>query len=66
MTYRQVLLWRATDAGYTQDVAWIRNDLARVGKVVRDESGTVWIVKELYGIQKFGADLRRFAKVLDT
>lgn len=70
MTYRQVLLWRATDAGYTEDVAWIRNDLAKVGKVVRDEADVVWLVKELYGVQKVGADWhsgwRKFARVLDT
>lgn len=51
---RQVLLRRQLhDTGYTEDVFWIQNAMAKVGKRVRDEDGVVWRVQEIYNTKTF-------------
>lgn len=47
----QVRLERRYDTnGYTLDVAWIRSDLARVGKrVYVEDDDRVWTITEVYG-----------------
>lgn len=68
---RQVLLRRQLhDAGYSEDVFWIQNELAVVGKRVRDEEGIVWRVQEVYNakpfsdVDKLRAAWKRWADVL--
>lgn len=46
---RQVLL----RSGSKQDVFWIRNEVARVGKKVVDDDGIVWTVVEAYNARPF-------------
>lgn len=70
---RQVLLRRpsANRIDYFEDVAWIDNAVAKVGKRVCGEDGVVWTVVETYNAKPF-ADVdklrdtwKRFADVLD-
>ncbi len=53
---RQVLMRRPTDAGHVDEVYWIRCDLAKSGRRVRDSDGTVWSIMEIYNT-KTVADL---------
>jgi hypothetical protein len=68
---RQVLLRRPTRQGHAEDVFWIDNSIAKVGKRVRDEDGVVWLVAETYSAKPFAdVDLhhrtwKAFAAVLD-
>lgn len=48
---RQVLLKELN--GTKQDVFWIDNEVARVGKKVKDEDGIVWVVAEAYNAKLF-------------
>lgn len=55
---RQVLL----RSGTKQDVFWIRNEVARVGKKVVDADGIVWTVVEAYNAKPFD-DVDRMIRV---
>jgi hypothetical protein len=57
---RQVKLVREGAPG--EDVFWIDNDLARIGKRVVDEAGVVWRVAETYNARPF-ADVDRQIRV---
>ena len=57
---RQVKLVREDKPG--EDVFWIDNDLARVGKRVVDQAGVVWRVAETYNARPF-ADVDRQIEV---
>jgi hypothetical protein len=68
---RQVLLRRPVDNGHAEDVFWIDNTLARVGKRLRDDDGVVWTVIDTYTARPFD-DLeaqrdawKRWAEILD-
>lgn len=69
---RQVLLRKPSESGgYNEDVFWIDNKLAKVGKKVVGEDGVVWQIAELYGAREF-SDLeiqrgtwKRFADILE-
>lgn len=71
MRLRQVTLRRDNNMYYQEDVCWIDDRLARVGKLVRDEEGRHWKVWELHGVKQ-SDDLEReyrtwrsFREVLD-
>ena len=57
---RQVKLVREERPG--EDVFWIDNDLAQVGKRVVDEAGVVWKIAEIYNARPF-ADVDRQIEV---
>lgn len=57
---RQVKLVREDRPG--EDVFWIDNDLAKVGKRVVDEADVVWRVAETYNARPF-ADVDRQIEV---
>ena len=68
---RQVLLRRPCDNGYREDVYWIRNDLAKLNKRVKDEDGKIWTVAEVYSarpcedLDAWREAWKKFADVLD-
>jgi len=69
---RQVLLRKpSASGGYNEDVFWIDNKLARVGKKVLGEDGAIWQIIETYNalefedIEKQRAAWKSFAEVLD-
>lgn len=62
---RQVLL----RSGTKEDVFWIRNEVARVGKKVVDEDGVVWTVTEAYNARPFedvDRQIRTWAEFAET
>jgi hypothetical protein len=62
---RQVLL----RSGTKEDVFWIRNEVARVGKRVVDEDGVVWTVAEAYNARPFkdvDRQIRTWAEFAET
>lgn len=62
---RQVLL----RSGTKQDVFWIRNEIAKAGKRVVDDKGTVWIVVETYNARPFedvDRQIRTWAEFAET
>ena len=68
---RQVTLRRDHNMYYQEDVCWIDERFAVVGKTVRDEDGRHWKVWDVHGV-KTTKDLerdyrtwRKFAEVLD-
>jgi hypothetical protein len=68
---RQVKLHRPVEGGVAEDVWWIDNAVAKVGKRVLDEAGVTWVVVEIYGARAF-SDIDKvvgvqkvFAKKLD-
>lgn len=78
--FRQVLLsrpitpyvkWMQHADGYKEDVFWIDNKLAKIGKKVKDEDGVIWTIKDVYNAKEFEdieqqrATWKRFAEVLD-
>ncbi len=71
MILRQVMLVRPSEIGEYQDVCWIRNELARVGKRVQDENGVVWTVRELYNSKErddvlvIANTARNYAEIVD-
>ena len=51
---RQVLMRRDSGDGVAlEDVYWIFNELAKVGKHVVDDNGAEWTIIETYGAKKF-------------
>lgn len=59
---RQVLLRRPIDRGAAEFVAWISNELAILGKRVRDDDGIVWTVAATYNAKHFAdVDAQRAA-----
>jgi hypothetical protein len=69
--FRQVLLSRPIENGRKDEVCWIDNDIAKVGKRVRTEDGIEWTIVATYNAKHF-ADVdslrstwKRFAEVLD-
>lgn len=57
---RQVKLVREDQP--REDVYWISNELAKVGKRVVDEAGVVWRVAETYNVRPF-ADVEQQIEV---
>lgn len=73
---RQVTLSRPTgrhdgENRVAEDVFWIQEEFAKVGKHVMDEDGLIWNVKEVYGrsavddLDKRYAAWRRWRDVLE-
>ncbi len=52
---RQVLLreFKPEDQPRKQDVFWIENEFAKVGKKLKDDDGIVWVVVETYNAKLF-------------
>lgn len=50
---RQVALQRSSPGGVYLDVAWVDDELGRVGKRLRVEAtGEIWTVVEVYGTRR--------------
>ncbi len=53
----------AKPAGYYFDIVWIRNDIARTGRMVADGSGEVWTIAETFGARPMASGRWAFRAV---